>query len=169
MAQTLMDQKDSGKFLMLITNSDYEYTNQMMTYAYDRFLPEGTTWRDLFDMVGGWAGCGLWAVGCQIACCALHPLGCVAPGGDQGPGRGPGSAADRSACQGPAYTASHETTVRRSGAMVILLHGSSAPKLVLTHGCRPAPCLCALHNPWPPNPSSTPCFPSTYHTPHTPL
>ena len=23
----------------------------MMSYAYDRFMPEGKTWRDLFDMV----------------------------------------------------------------------------------------------------------------------
>ncbi|GAX76350.1 hypothetical protein CEUSTIGMA_g3796.t1 [Chlamydomonas eustigma] len=51
MAQTLMDQRDSGKQLLLITNSDYEYTNQMMSFAYDRFLPEGMKWRDLFDMV----------------------------------------------------------------------------------------------------------------------
>jgi hypothetical protein len=51
MAQTLLDQKDSGKMLLLITNSDYEYTERMMTYAYDRFLPEGMKWRDLFDMV----------------------------------------------------------------------------------------------------------------------
>jgi hypothetical protein len=41
MAQTLLDQKDSGKMLLLITNSDYEYTERMMSYAYDRFLPEG--------------------------------------------------------------------------------------------------------------------------------
>ena len=53
MAQTLLDQKDSGKALLLITNSDYEYTDQMMSYAYNRFLPEGSTWRDLFDMVRG--------------------------------------------------------------------------------------------------------------------
>jgi hypothetical protein len=51
MAQTLLDQKDSGKMLLLITNSDYEYTQRMMAYAYDRFLPPGMGWRDLFDMV----------------------------------------------------------------------------------------------------------------------
>ena len=28
MAQTLLDQRDSGKQLLLITNSDYEYTNR---------------------------------------------------------------------------------------------------------------------------------------------
>ena len=36
---------------MLITNSDYEYTNRMMSYAYNPFLPPGMKWRDLFDMV----------------------------------------------------------------------------------------------------------------------
>ncbi|MEW5300941.1 MAG: hypothetical protein WDW36_003832 [Sanguina aurantia] len=51
MAQTLMDQRDSGKQLLLITNSDYQYTARMMSYAYDRFLPAGMTWRNLFDMV----------------------------------------------------------------------------------------------------------------------
>jgi hypothetical protein len=36
----------------LITNSDYEYTNRMMSHAYDRYLEdEGMKWRDLFDMV----------------------------------------------------------------------------------------------------------------------
>jgi len=47
----LLDQKDSGKKLLLITNSDYEYTEKMMSYAYDKYLPEGMMWRDLFDMV----------------------------------------------------------------------------------------------------------------------
>ncbi|PNW73801.1 hypothetical protein CHLRE_13g573150v5 [Chlamydomonas reinhardtii] len=51
MAQTLLDQRDSGKQLLLITNSDYEYTNKMMSFAYDPFLPSGMRWRDLFDMV----------------------------------------------------------------------------------------------------------------------
>lgn len=36
---------------MLITNSDFAYTDKMMSYAYDEYLPEGKTWRDLFDMV----------------------------------------------------------------------------------------------------------------------
>ncbi|KAF8069710.1 DTX44 [Scenedesmus sp. PABB004] len=51
MAATLLDQKQAGKMLLLITNSDYEYTSRMMAFAYDPFLPPGTTWRDLFDMV----------------------------------------------------------------------------------------------------------------------
>ncbi len=49
--QTLMDQRAAGKKLALITNSEWSYTRQMMTYAFDRFCPEGTTWRDLFDLV----------------------------------------------------------------------------------------------------------------------
>ena len=40
-----------GKALLLITNSDYEYTDRMMSFAYDRYMPEGKRWRDLFDMV----------------------------------------------------------------------------------------------------------------------
>lgn len=37
---------------MLITNSDYQYTDRMMSHAYDRYLKaEGMTWRDVFDMV----------------------------------------------------------------------------------------------------------------------
>ncbi len=35
-AKTLLDQKDSGKQLLLITNSDYAYTNRMMSYACER-------------------------------------------------------------------------------------------------------------------------------------
>ena len=32
----LLDMKEAGKTLMLITNSDWEYTRSMMTFAYDR-------------------------------------------------------------------------------------------------------------------------------------
>ena len=31
--------------------ADYHYTDKMMTFAYERFLPDGMKWRDLFDMV----------------------------------------------------------------------------------------------------------------------
>jgi hypothetical protein len=41
----------AGKRLLLITNSDYLYTNKMMQYAFDKYLPEGMGWRALFDMV----------------------------------------------------------------------------------------------------------------------
>jgi 5'-nucleotidase len=69
---TLLDQKRSGKLLLLITNSDWGYTKAMMGYTFDRYLPkregrgaegaargaegaargaEGMAWRDLFDLV----------------------------------------------------------------------------------------------------------------------
>ncbi len=48
---TLLDQRHSGKKLALITNSEWGYTRSMMTYAFDRYLPPGKTWRDLFDLV----------------------------------------------------------------------------------------------------------------------
>lgn len=47
----LLDQKNSGKKLMLITNSEWSYAVPMMSYAFDRFLPSGMSWRDLFDVV----------------------------------------------------------------------------------------------------------------------
>ncbi len=47
----LLDQARAGKKLMLITNSEWHYTKAMMTYAFDRFLPSGTNWKDLFDLV----------------------------------------------------------------------------------------------------------------------
>jgi HAD superfamily 5'-nucleotidase-like hydrolase len=50
-ALTLLDQKHAGKKLVLITNSDWLYSRAMMTYTFDRFLPQGMTWRNLFDLV----------------------------------------------------------------------------------------------------------------------
>jgi HAD superfamily 5'-nucleotidase-like hydrolase len=50
-ATTLLDQKHSGKKLLLITNSEWSYTAAMMTVAFDPFLPDGMQWRDLFDVV----------------------------------------------------------------------------------------------------------------------
>jgi len=47
----LLDQKHSGKKLLLITNSEWSYTQHMMSFAFDRFLPEGMGWRSLFDVV----------------------------------------------------------------------------------------------------------------------
>jgi HAD superfamily 5'-nucleotidase-like hydrolase len=47
----LLDQKHSGKKLLLITNSEWSYTQHMMSFAFDRFLPQGMTWRSLFDVV----------------------------------------------------------------------------------------------------------------------
>ncbi len=47
----LLDQHHAGKKLLLITNSEWHYTQAMMSYAFDRFLPAGMSWRELFDMV----------------------------------------------------------------------------------------------------------------------
>ena len=49
--QTLIDQRSSGKTLMLITNSDFEYTEVVMSHAFDPFLEDGMTWKDLFDFI----------------------------------------------------------------------------------------------------------------------
>jgi HAD superfamily 5'-nucleotidase-like hydrolase len=46
----LLDLKSAGKQLLLVTNSEWSYTRAMMSYAFDRFLPGGKTWRDLFDV-----------------------------------------------------------------------------------------------------------------------
>ncbi len=49
LALTLMDQRAAGKKVLLITNSEYAYGAPMLSFALDRFLPAGKTWRDLFD------------------------------------------------------------------------------------------------------------------------
>lgn len=51
LALTLLDQKEAGKRLMVITNSEWPYTEFMMSYALDRFLPKNMTWRDVFELV----------------------------------------------------------------------------------------------------------------------
>lgn len=48
---TLRDQRLAGKQLLLVTNSEWSYTQFMMSWTFDRFLPEGETWRDLFDVI----------------------------------------------------------------------------------------------------------------------
>ena len=50
-ALALLDQKHAGKRLMLITNSEWSYTRQIMERAFDPHLPSGMTWRDVFDLV----------------------------------------------------------------------------------------------------------------------
>lgn len=50
-ALALLDQRESGKKLLLITNSEWTYTVAMMSFAFDRYLPKGQTWRDLFDVI----------------------------------------------------------------------------------------------------------------------
>ncbi len=47
----LLDQKEAGKDLLLITNSDWSYTREIMRCCFDRFLPGEMSWRDLFDLV----------------------------------------------------------------------------------------------------------------------
>lgn len=47
----LLDQKRAGKKLMLITNSEWSYTQSMMRYTFERDLPQGMRWRDLFDVI----------------------------------------------------------------------------------------------------------------------
>ena len=48
---SLLDQKHSGKRMMLITNSEWNFASEIMTYTFDRYMPEGQTWRDLFGTV----------------------------------------------------------------------------------------------------------------------
>ena len=48
---TLLDQRHAGKKLLLITNSEWPYTQAMMEYAFDRYLPGDMVWRDLFDLI----------------------------------------------------------------------------------------------------------------------
>lgn len=50
-ALALLDQKRAGKKLLLVTNSEWDYTRSMMSYAFDPHLPEGMKWRDLFDII----------------------------------------------------------------------------------------------------------------------
>jgi HAD superfamily 5'-nucleotidase-like hydrolase len=46
----LLDIKNAGKKLLLITNSEWHYTRDMMSWAFDRHLPGSMTWRELFDV-----------------------------------------------------------------------------------------------------------------------
>jgi len=50
-ALALVDQQQAGKRLMLISNSDWPYARAIMTYAFDRFLPDGMVWQDLFELI----------------------------------------------------------------------------------------------------------------------
>ncbi|HSL19725.1 MAG TPA: HAD-IG family 5'-nucleotidase [Methylomirabilota bacterium] len=47
----LVDQHRAGRRLMLISNADWAYAREIMSFAFDRFLEPGTTWRDLFELV----------------------------------------------------------------------------------------------------------------------
>ncbi len=46
----LLDQRRAGKKLLLVSNSEWFYTRAIMRYAFDRFLPDGMGFRDLFDV-----------------------------------------------------------------------------------------------------------------------
>jgi 5'-nucleotidase len=46
----LRDQRDAGKQLLLITNSEWEYAGRMLAHVVDPYM-DGGTWRDLFDVV----------------------------------------------------------------------------------------------------------------------
>ncbi len=50
MPLALLDQKEAGKKLLLITNSEWTYAAPMLEYAFDKFLPGKMTWQDLFDI-----------------------------------------------------------------------------------------------------------------------
>jgi 5'-nucleotidase len=47
----LVDQFHAGKRLMLITNSEWEYTKRIMVHAFDPYLPDDMKWRDLFEAI----------------------------------------------------------------------------------------------------------------------
>jgi 5'-nucleotidase len=47
----LLDQLHAGKRLMLITNSEWPYTQSMMDFAFNPHLPSGMGWKDLFELV----------------------------------------------------------------------------------------------------------------------
>ena len=47
---TLLDQKEAGKKVLLITNSEWSYAAPILDYAFDPHLPGDMTWRDLFDL-----------------------------------------------------------------------------------------------------------------------
>jgi HAD superfamily 5'-nucleotidase-like hydrolase len=50
-ALALQDQIRAGKRLMLISNAEWPYVREVMSHSYDRFLTEGTSWSDLFELV----------------------------------------------------------------------------------------------------------------------
>ncbi|MET0344246.1 MAG: HAD-IG family 5'-nucleotidase [Polyangiales bacterium] len=47
----LLDMKNAGKKLILITNSEWGYTRAMLRHVLDRHLPGDMTFRELFDLV----------------------------------------------------------------------------------------------------------------------
>ncbi len=49
--EALLDQRAAGKRLLLVTNSEWSYTLAIMRHVFDPNLPEGQTWRDVFELV----------------------------------------------------------------------------------------------------------------------
>ncbi len=47
----LLDQREAGKRLMVVTNAEWTYTAAIMAWAFDPHLPPGVTWSDLFELV----------------------------------------------------------------------------------------------------------------------
>jgi HAD superfamily 5'-nucleotidase-like hydrolase len=47
----LLDIKNAGKKLMLITNSEWSYTRAMLSHVFDQLLPGDMTFRQLFDLI----------------------------------------------------------------------------------------------------------------------
>ncbi len=50
-ALALLDQREAGKRLLMITNAEWPYVRRLMEFAYDPYLPAGIRWRDLFELV----------------------------------------------------------------------------------------------------------------------
>lgn len=51
LAKTLLNLKDTGKSLFLLTNSNWAYTQNIMTYLLDNQIEDLPSWRDYFDWV----------------------------------------------------------------------------------------------------------------------
>jgi len=47
----LIDQREAGKQMLLITNSEWEYAEKILTHVFDPQLPGDHTWQQLFDTV----------------------------------------------------------------------------------------------------------------------
>ena len=48
---TLLDLRDAGKLLLLITNSEWSYSQAILKHVIDPHLPAGSSFRDLFDVL----------------------------------------------------------------------------------------------------------------------
>lgn len=47
----LLDLRSAGKLTLLVTNSEWDYTQRLLRYSLEQHLPAGTSWRSLFDLV----------------------------------------------------------------------------------------------------------------------